>query len=101
MAELVRYSDARNTLVHWPELVDERLNMLLALTEQEGEQASRAQLLAALVCQAPADGQGLGVMIRTYRRLTVGQLEQELADVRLPRRLGPGRPRGTSASKRL
>jgi hypothetical protein len=101
MAELVRYSDARNTLVHWPELVDERLNMLLALAEQEGEQASRAQLLAALVCQAPADGQGLGVMIRIYRRLAVAQLEQELANARPLRRPSPGRPRGSAPSKRL
>jgi hypothetical protein len=101
MAELVRYSEKRNTLVRWPKLVDERLNMLLALAEQAGEQASRAQILAALVCQAPVDGEGLGVMIRTYRRLPVDQLEQELAAARPHQRPSPGRPRGSSPSKRL
>ncbi len=101
MTELVRYSEARNTLVRWPKLVDERLNMLLALAEEAGEQTSRAQILAALVCQAPVDGEGLGVMVRTYRRLPVNQLEQELADARTPRRPGPGRPRGSSPSKQL
>jgi hypothetical protein len=45
MAELVRYSETRKTLVHWPKLVDERLNMLLALAEQAGEQTSRSQIL--------------------------------------------------------
>jgi hypothetical protein len=94
MAELVRYSDTRKTLVHWPKLVDERLNMLLALAEHAGEQTSRSQILAALVCEATVDGEGLGVMVRNYRRLPVAQLEQQLADLTpAPQRSRPGRPR--------
>jgi hypothetical protein len=96
MTELVRHSETRKTLVHWPKLVDERLNMLLALAEQAGEQTSRSQILAALVCEATVDGEGLGVMIRNYRRLPVAQLQQQLADVTpAPRRAGPGRPRAS------
>lgn len=94
MSELVRYSDTRKTLVHWPKLVDERLNMLLALAEHAGEQTSRSQILAALVCEATVDGEGLGVMVRNYRRLPVAQLEQQLADLTpAPQRSRPGRPR--------
>jgi hypothetical protein len=96
MAELVRHSDTRKTLVHWPKLVDERLNILLALAEQAGEQTSRSQILAALVCEATVDGEGLGVMIRNYRRMTVDRLERQLADITPgPRRPGPGRPRAS------
>lgn len=96
MAELVRYSDTRKTLVHWPKLVDERLNMLLALAEHAGEQTSRSQILAALVCEATVDGEGLGVMVRNYRRLPVAQLEQQLADLTpAPQRSRPGRPRAS------
>jgi hypothetical protein len=96
MAELVRYSETRKTLVHWPKLVDERLNMLLALAEHAGEQTSRSQILAALVYEATMDGEGLGVIVRNYRRLPVDQLEQELASLTSASgRPRPGRPRAS------
>jgi hypothetical protein len=92
MTEPVWRSEKRKTLIYWPEVVDERLDMLLALAEGAGEQTSRAQILAALVCEATTDGEGLGVMIRNYRRLSVAQLERQLPDVTpSPRRPGPRR----------
>jgi hypothetical protein len=78
VAEFVWRSDKRKTLVYWPEIVDERLDLLHRLAERAGEQTSRAQILAALVCAAPPDGEGLGVMIREYRRLTVVELREQL-----------------------
>jgi hypothetical protein len=92
MDELACRSAKKQTAIYWPELVDQRLDALNQLAERAGEQTSRAQTLAALVCAAPADGEGLGVMIRNYRRLTVRQLQAEPTEpTGSARRPGPRR----------
>jgi hypothetical protein len=60
------------TQVLWPIAVDDRLDNLRDLVLAQGERASRAELLATLVWHAPTDGEGLGVMVRTYRREASG-----------------------------
>lgn len=65
----------RTTSVCWPIAVDDRLDRLHQLAREAGEQTSRAQILAALVAQAPLDGEGLGVLIRAYRRLPAAEFE--------------------------
>ena len=59
----------RATTVQWPEPVDQRLDHLCLLARQAGERVSRAEILGALVAHAPMDGEGLGVMLRAYRRM--------------------------------
>lgn len=51
-----------------PVLVDERLERLLERARAEGNRVSRSDIVAALIWQAPLDGDGLGVMVRQYRR---------------------------------
>ena len=60
--------ERRSTLVYWPTRVDERLDFLLSLISENGGQASRAQVLAALVAAAPLDGVKLDRQLRAYRR---------------------------------
>ncbi|OLT30704.1 hypothetical protein BJF79_38385 [Actinomadura sp. CNU-125] len=66
--ELLKDSAKRTTSVQWPDAVDDRLQVLVALAAAEGVQVSRAQLLAALVASAPMDGVQLGEVARTYLR---------------------------------
>jgi hypothetical protein len=56
------------TNVYWPAVADARLDALVAAASNAGEKASRAEVLAALVWTATTDGEGLGVMVREYRR---------------------------------
>jgi hypothetical protein len=56
------------TQVYWPLVVDNQLDELVGSARAAGERTSRAELLAALVWHASTDGEGLGVMVRTYRR---------------------------------
>lgn len=91
----------RSTLVHWPEKVDHRLDLLLHLVEQAGENASRAQLLAALVAAAPRDGGKLARLLRKYRlqdEATFTREEEEVPPLQRgrrkpgPRRSSPEQP---------
>lgn len=87
----------RSTLVQWPEMIDSRLDLLLYLINQAGENASRAQLLAALVAAAPLDGAKLMRLLRKYRTQDEESFSQEEEGTpTLPEdRRKPG-PRGTS-----
>jgi hypothetical protein len=87
----------RSTLVHWPEKIDHRLDLLLHLVEQAGENASRAQLLAALVAAAPRDGGKLARLLRNYRTQDEAAFTREEEEAPpLPQgRRKPG-PRGPS-----
>ncbi|MEU0509151.1 hypothetical protein [Amycolatopsis sp. NPDC006125] len=87
----------RSTLVHWPEKVDHRLDLLLHLANQAGENTSRAQLLAALVAATPLDGARLARLLRKYRTRDEDAFTQEEEEAPpLPQgRRKPG-PRGSS-----
>ncbi len=85
--------------VYWPEPIDHRLSQLVDLAKRAGEQLSRADLLGALVREAPADGEELGALVRAYRRSRVGELVLQphgdgviVLDERRPgRRRAPGK----------
>lgn len=92
MASLFR-SVRRRTLITWPEAVDARLDMLVDTAAAAGEVANRSQLLAALVSQAPTDGEDLIAVIRRYRRIDMAEFavpERRSTNVR------PGRRRRSS-----
>jgi hypothetical protein len=87
----------RSTLIQWPERVDNRLDLLLYLANQAGENTSRAQLLAALVATVPLDGGRLISLLRKYRNQDEdGFVLEEAGIPPLPEgRRRPG-PRGAS-----
>lgn len=90
MDELLWRSGKRTTLLYWPAAVDDRLDALHQLTA--GENASRAQILATLVCAVSLDGEPLGESIRAYRRLTLADFRvDQPAPTRVTRRPGPRR----------
>ncbi len=73
---LLCHSPKKQTAVYWPTVVDQYLDDLLAAAVAAGEDTSRAQILAALVVHSSTDGEGLGVMVREYRRMGVDTLEK-------------------------
>jgi DNA-binding response OmpR family regulator len=94
--DLLVDSAKRMTSVKWPDPVDDRLEVLLALLKAEGEQVSRSQLLAALVARAPLDGGALAETVRTYRRQMPQEFTQATAAVvDLPTVRHPGAKRRT------
>jgi hypothetical protein len=76
MTDTVRFCEKWATNVTWPAPVDERLKALLEAAVEAGEAhpLSRSELLAALVCTAPADGDALRQMLDRYRRAKVGDI---------------------------
>lgn len=88
----LRSGDRRNTLVYWPAAVDERLNLLLDLLQRHGENASRAQILAALVAAAPLDADKIAQQVRAYQQLDEESFTAE--HTRHPRSQQPRRKPG-------
>jgi hypothetical protein len=79
------------TNVRWPAPVDQRLNELLDRLAEAGSDATRSQLLAALVAQAPTSGTDLANLLAEYKRTTAGELVlQPRGQIVIPRRR-PGR----------
>ncbi|MGW0192050.1 hypothetical protein [Nonomuraea sp. NPDC003201] len=92
--EFLKDSAKRTTSVRWPDAIDSRLEVLVAVASAAGEQVSRAQLLAALVAAASLDEADLAATVHAYRR----QLHEEFArttaqveDLPPVRRAGPKR----------
>lgn len=84
----------RQTLVYWPVQIDRRLELLLALIDEQGGQASRAQLLAALVATAPLDGAALSRVVVSYIAQDEERFASENAQHRAPRETRRPGPRG-------
>jgi hypothetical protein len=51
-----------------PDAVDDRLERLLNLAREEGNNVSRSDIVATLIWHARLDGDALGLMTRQYRR---------------------------------
>lgn len=79
------------TNVRWPTPVDQRLNELLDLISAHGGEATRSQLLAALVADAPVDASHLDALVRQYKHKTAGTIVlQPRGPIAVPQRK-PGR----------
>ena len=72
--EVVRECEKLPTSVMWPAPIDKRLSALvdLAIDAGEPDTLSRSELLAAVVLAAPADGETLSALLRTYRKARAG-----------------------------
>jgi hypothetical protein len=64
----LRDSAERGVSMDWPLAISERLDALVELAEDEGENTSRKELTAALLLAAPEIGEELSVLLKTYRR---------------------------------
>jgi hypothetical protein len=53
-----------------PSVIDDHLERLLQAARDEGNRASRSDIVAALIWHAPTDGDAIGVIIRSYYRAT-------------------------------
>ncbi|GAA1963608.1 hypothetical protein GCM10009838_20870 [Catenulispora subtropica] len=86
-------SHARKRLVHWPESVDERLEILVRQVIAEGGDTSAAQVLGALVALCPTDPEKVTQLVKEYRQLHEEEFRTQIDPVGLPelRRRGPRR----------
>jgi hypothetical protein len=81
------------TNVQWPAPVDQRLNELLDRLSAEGGEATRSQMLAALVASAPAGGRDLAKLLTAYKRTTAGKVVLQRDGPIIMRDRQPGRRR--------
>jgi hypothetical protein len=82
------------TNVRWPAPVDQRLNELLEHLSSAGGEATRSQLLAALVVNAPTDGRELTGLLMAYRGSTARKVVlQRKGPIRVVERRRGRRPR--------
>lgn len=91
--DLVSQAARRKLLVVMPEPVDQHLELLARTARLAGAQASRSQLLAALVVAAPTAAPEVRDLVLDYLSLLVPELrarhpEQALPEIRHP---GPRR----------
>jgi hypothetical protein len=91
--EKLRECEVWQTNIRWPVPVDARLNALMELAEDEGESLTRSDLVAALVCAAPASGAELAKLVKSYRiqrvrDISIGEAEVVPLPVRRPGRRG-------------
>jgi hypothetical protein len=68
---LVRDCPAKQAAVSWPLPVDVRLEELLAQAEAAGENTSRRELVAAIICFTRVTDVQLGRLLRRYRTAMV------------------------------
>ena len=88
--------DRRKTSVEWPAAVDDRLRHLVRLAEESSaiRTTSASELLAALICAQPLDGDQLAATISAYRQVghdTMAAVGS--GDLNLPQTPRRGRPR--------
>jgi hypothetical protein len=82
--ELVSQAKSRKVLVVLPEPVDDHLEMLLRAARAGGAQASRSQLLAALVATAPTEATQVTQLVLDYLSLEIPDLRARRPQGRLP-----------------
>lgn len=74
--ELLWRAERRNTLITWPDAVNERLDQLVAAGLAAGENVNRSHLLAALVVHADLSPEFIAEIMRTYRALDSDALDE-------------------------
>ncbi|MEV4383815.1 hypothetical protein [Streptosporangium sp. NPDC049644] len=65
----------RNTLVTWPQAVDDRLERLVAAGLAAHENVNRSQLLAALVVNAEVSPEHVAALLQAYRSMSADALD--------------------------
>jgi len=91
--------EKRRSSVEWPTIVDDRLRLLVDLTQQADDldkSTSANELLAALICSQSLDGARLARLVKRYRNRPLTKIAEETEEyggAPPPRR---GRPRSGS-----
>ncbi|MFI7126843.1 hypothetical protein ACIBQ1_14200 [Nonomuraea sp. NPDC050153] len=96
--ELLWRARRRNTLITWPQAVDDRLERLVSAGLAAGENISRSQLLAALVVNAEVSPGNVAALMQAYRSMSVEALGDALASATTedwPKVRHPGPRRGS------
>ena len=88
--ELVSQAERRKLLVAVPKPVDEHLELLLRAARLGGAQASRSQLLAALVVSAPTAVPDVRDLVLEYLTLQLPDLRARHPEEALPEIRHPG-----------
>lgn len=99
--ELLWRAERRNTLIAWPDAVNERLDQLVAAGLAAGENVNRSHLLAALVVHADLSPEFVAGVMRAYRTLGSDSLDEanRSADEQWPTVRRPGPRRGSSCDR--
>lgn len=97
--ELLWRTQRRNTLLSWPQAVDDRLERLVAAALAAGENVSRSQLLAALVVNTEISPEHVAASIRTYRSIRADALDEIGTAEDWPEVRHPGPRRDTNRPK--
>lgn len=63
--------EAKGAAITWPIPLDNFLDRLVALADEAGQKTTRKELAAAIILQAPREGDALAVLVTTYRKATV------------------------------
>lgn len=95
----LRAHSEKNAAIQWPLPIDHRLEMLVEAATEAGENTSRKELAAAIMFNAPTDGEELAAILRQYRTATAGDALPWFASeevVELPRHKPGPRPRRSS-----
>jgi hypothetical protein len=56
-----------------PGPLSDRVDALVAISEEAGERTNRKELIASLILDAPANGNALRVVLERYRRSSAGE----------------------------
>lgn len=71
-AERLIASRDRQVGLRLPLAIDQRIDALLARAVDAGERTTRRELLAAIILATELSGDGISLLLKTYRRANVG-----------------------------
>ncbi len=66
--------EAKGAAITWPIPLDNRLDGLVALADEAGQKTTRKELAAAIILQAPRDGDALAELVTKYRKARVSDV---------------------------
>jgi hypothetical protein len=85
-------SPERSVGLALPVPISDRVDALVALTEETGDRTNRKELIASLILAAPANGEELARALRRFRQATVGDARLELDSTAHVFQVPPPRP---------
>lgn len=66
--------EAKGAAITWPIPLDNWLDQLVALADEAGQKTTRKELAAAIILQAPRDGDALAELVTSYRKAKVSDV---------------------------